>query len=348
MEPNPTLVDIDDNSPANSAPRRKHWCFTLFYTEEGSDCILPTELPSCCTYLVFQRESCPDTGRTHVQGFIAFSLAVRFTRAKQHLQSIYRTGNSPRIQYIRGSVDDNIRYCTKSESRLVGTQPVELGDRPVSRGKTEKGRSTQRARELILAGKSALQTLADEDCQEAWSIALRSSRAWDSLVAQLSTHRDPMVPPTVILFYGPSRVGKTKLAWEMYTGAYFKPSGKWWPEYTNQSVAIYDDFDGSDMCFGDWKTLFDRYPRFVEKKGGDSKCAVTTHIITTNVWPSHWWTKRVTGRYGRDAIWGRITQVWDFHTRLPTVWDGEDQVSIYRQLAEHWALEDADPKARPE
>ena len=344
----PDLVTIPDYERAHSQPRKKQWCFTLFYREEGVDVRFPDELPSSCTYLVCQRESCPDTGRTHVQGFVSFSLAVRFTRARELLVTLFHAERPPHMAYIRGSVNDNVVYCTKTESRLPGTVPLELGERPTDRGRPEKGKATKLARELILARKSAIEVLMEEESQDAWGIALRSSKAWDSLVAQLSPHRDRMVSPTVIVYYGPSRVGKTRQAVDLYPSAYLKPSGKWWPYYKGQEEVIYDDFDGCDMMFSEFKTVFDRYQHYVEPKGAEAKLAATTHVITTNVWPSHWYTKRVTGQYGRDAIWGRITEIWDFHSKPPTVYSGVDQVESFRKLPSNWALEDADPKARPE
>ena len=193
----PDLVVIPDHQNGHLHPRKKQWCFTLFYVEEGVDLCFPDELPSYCTYLVCQRESCPETRRTHVQGFICFSLAVRFTRAKSLVGNLFRTANSPRMAYIRGSVNDNVVYCTKSESRVPGTQPLELGERPSDRGRPEKGKATKLARELIRARKYAVEVLMEDEAQDAWGIALRSSKAWDSLVAQLSPHRDRMVSPTV-------------------------------------------------------------------------------------------------------------------------------------------------------
>jgi len=343
---------IPEGTRPHGSTKRKHWCFTLFYVEEGRDCIFPTELPPSCTYLMCQRESCPDTGRTHVQGYIACSSAVRFTVAKLLVQQLFGTTASPRMAYIRGSVGDNIRYCSKPDTRLPGTEPLELGERPLNgdpsnRPAKEKGKATKLARELILARKSATEVLQNEDYAEAWGIVIRGPKAWNSLVAELSPHRSIMVSPTVIVFYGPSRTGKTRLAVDMYPNAYMKPSGKWWLQYKGQTEVIYDDFDGGDMFFSDWKRVFDRYSQLIEPKGGDAPLAATTHIITTNVWPSHWYQKKVTGRYGRDAIWGRISQIWDFHTKPPTVYDG-DQVLEFRQLPSNWALEDSDPKARAE
>ena len=242
-------IPVDDDLPARRSPNRKHWCFTLFYDEEGRDCIFPTELPPSCTYLMCQRESCPDTGRTHVQGYLACASAVRFTVAKSLVQQLFQYAGGPHMAYIRGSIADNIRYCSKVDTRLPGTQPLELGSRPNGSNNTggppkEKGKATQLARDLILARKSAVEVLADEEYRDAWSFVIRGPKAWNSLVAELSPHRSIMVSPTVIVFYGPSRTGKTRLAVDMYPNAYMKPSGKWWLQYKGQTEVIYDDFDG--------------------------------------------------------------------------------------------------------
>ena len=348
---NITLVTISDDELSNAYPRKKQWCFTLFYTEEGVDVRLPVELPEGCTYTVFQRESCPDTGRTHLQGFICFTHALRFTTAKARIQRMYHTTNSPRIQYIRGSVDDNVRYCTKSESRLVGTQPIEFGERPRRSGGVQgqnasRGRPTKLARELMLAGKSPIDVLKDESQEEAWSTAFRLARTWKSLLADLVTHRDYVVPSTVILFYGAPGTGKTLSAHLLYPQAYVKITGKWWDHYQGEKSVIYDDFDGSFMQFGDFKTITDRYRMSIEYKGGIMPLSATTHVITSNYWPSHWWSLKVTGRTGREAIWRRISQVWYFTQagRPASVYETEE----FRALPEFWNWDNEDPKARPE
>ena len=344
----PITISIPEDATAKAHPQRKLWCFTLFYDEEGRDIHFPTELTSCCTYLLCQRESCPDTRRTHVQGFLSCSPGVRFTRCKAIIQQLFRTSNSPRMAYIRGSVDDNVRYCTKLESRLPGYQPLELGVRPVERKAKEKCKATTLARQLIIDGKSPIDVLRDETLEDAWSTALRLHRSWSALLAESVTPRNILVDPVVIVLYGPPGTGKTKLAHELFPKLYRKSPGKWFDRYRGQSEILYDDFDGTDMTFTYWKQVLDRYPMQVEFKGGSLDLAATTHVITTNYWPSHWWSLRVTRRTGRDAIWRRITQVWDFHTTPPTVYDGVDQVEEYRKLPSNWALEDEDPKARPE
>ena len=147
--------------------------------------------------------------------------------------------------------------------------------------------------------------------------------------------------------YGLSGSGKTKLACEMYPKAYLKSPGKWWDHYHGETEVIYDGFDGPSMTFTDFKRIFDRYPMFNEYKGGTTKLASTVHIITTNVYPSHWWCKKVTGEQGREAIWRRITQVWHFWsmTHPAKVYDSGVE---FRALPENFGKEQEDPKARPE
>jgi len=195
---------------------------------------------------------------------------------------------------------------------------------------------------------SPLDALLDEDVDmSVKTYGLRYAKTWNYLLASMVEDRSILIDPKVIVFYGIPRSGKTKLASEMFPNAYIKPTGKWWEHYTGQTEVIYDDFDGSSMCFTDWKHVVDRYRMLVEHKGGSSKLASTVHIITTNVYPSHWWSKKVTGQDGRDAIWGRITQLWHFWS-LSHPAKVYDSPSEFRALPENFGLEQEDPKARPE
>lgn len=187
--------------------------------------------------------------------------------------------------------------------------------------------------------------MAIQSSDEFTSSALRYQRSWGSLLAQLAPHRDRSVDPVVIVLYGVPRTGKSKYAMDKYPDAYLHAPGKWWDFYEGEKVVVYDDFDGSDCTFSQFKTWFDRYKCFVEYKGGFHKLQATTHIITTNVYPSHWWSKKVTGIDGRDAIWGRITEL-HFFARVG------DEATVYSDPAQFRALEDnvyleaLDPKSK--
>ena len=120
-ENQPTLVDVDATS--NQFTRRRMWCFTLFCPDSLEGLVLPTELPATVSYLHFQREVCPTTQRHHLQGFLRYHSTVRFTQAKARLQAAFRTTLSPRMAYTTSSVEANIRYCSKVDTRVPGTMP---------------------------------------------------------------------------------------------------------------------------------------------------------------------------------------------------------------------------------
>ena len=341
-ENSPALVEI---TPAqNQTTRRKMWCFTIFYRDLGTDIRLPEELHIAMSFMVYQQEICPTTERHHIQGFCRFLKDIRFSQAKANLQIAFRTLIGPHLSISNGSVSQNVAYCTKVDTRVPGTQPVVLGT-PPSNESNGKPSSTPLICKALLGDRlSPIQALRDPEIDDrVKTYALRYAKTWNYLLSSMIEERSLLVDPKVIVFYGVPRSGKTKLAHEMFPSSYIKGSGKWWDHYYGQTSVIYDDFDGSSMCFGDWKRVVDRYPMLVEPKGGSCQLASTVHIITTNVYPSHWWSKKVTGQDGRDAIWGRISELWyfPFRGKVASVFC---DASEFRSLPENWALEQQDPK----
>jgi len=298
----------------------------------------PTELPEGVGYLVYQRELCPDSGREHIQGYVQFSKQYRLLQAKSRVQSMFSTGSSPRMALANGTPEQNRVYCTKSESRKSGCEPVELG----TMSRPGKRNDILAVRNALLSGKSVLDIIKTDDSLV--SPTIRYYKTWKSVVAESIAPRDKSIAPIVKVYYGVPRGGKTKSAHDEYPDAYVHEDGKWWDDYSGEKVVIYDDFDGSHCTFSQFKKWVDRYPCRVEYKGGMCKLAATTHIITTNVYPSHWWSKKTTGQDGRDAIWGRITELkhWKAVGDEPIVY----VPAQFRALAENEHNEHLDPKRK--
>lgn len=319
----------------NQLHRPKYWCFTLFYDH---DAIFPTELPDGVGYLVYQRELCPDTGREHVQGYVQFDRQYRLLQAKSRIQRMFHTSASPRLALAMGDAEQNRVYCTKLSDRIPGTEPVEVGE-PGKRGKRN---DLIALRPLILSGVTPSQALLANATFA--PLAIRHHRSWKSLVAESIPKRDSSIEPNIIVLYGVSRAGKSKYAHATYPDAYIHADGKWWDDYSGEKEVIYDDFDGGHCTFGEFKRWFDRYPVRVEVKGAMCQLSATTHIVTTNVYPSHWWSKKVTGEYGRDAIWGRISKIWHYHTlgQEPIIYEPAQ----FRALPDNEHRELLDPKRK--
>lgn len=327
-----------DTIPTSNNPI-KNYCFTVHYDELPE---LPTSLPDGCVYIVFQRECCPSTKRQHLQGYVQLSSKLRFKQAKQYIAGLFPSSRqlSPYIAVARGNPKQNRDYCTKSESRAPDTDPVEFGTISLPGARND----LSFVRDAIISGVSPSDAISSDDSFTAST--LRYYRSWKSVMADLAPQRDASVDPQVIVIYGVPGSGKTRYAYDKYPGAYMKSTGKWWDFYNGQEVVIYDDFDGWDCTFANFKTWTDRYPCFVESKGSTVKLAATVHIFTTNTYPSHWWTKKVTGAYGRDAIWRRITSVihYPYVGEDPIVYEPKD----FRALPECSLLEMQDPKRRDE
>ena len=152
---------------------------------------------------------------------------------------------------------------------------------------------------------------------------LAADPAWDDMLLRFSRsrlvelsslvspkQRDPSCTPVCIVHYGAPGTGKSRGVFSAFPEAYPKASGKWWDHYDGQDTIIMDDFDGSFLSFGDFKRYVDRYPTLVEIKGSTVPLLATRWVITTNVYPSHWWSLNCTGESGRDAIWRRISRVY--------------------------------------
>lgn len=223
-------------------------------------------------------------------------------------------GNSAHIERMRSTAEECILYVTKDDTSL-GFR-FRLGRPPVPQ---HTGEDTL---EYFRGGG----TVAD----------MAKDPTWDDMLLRLSLHRltelqllvnprsrDPSVAPVCEVHFGAPGTGKSRGVFQNFPNAYKKPSGKWWDHYHGETEVILDDFDGSFVQFGDFKRWVDRYPLYIEVKGGYVPILATSWIITTNEYPSHWWSLKSTGGNGRDAIWRRITRVYHYEEpgAPPTVYD---------------------------
>ena len=102
---------------SNKQARNVCWTYFCDYSEDKEQEILDAfeEWP-VCTYCVFQWERCPETGRTHVQGYSEFRSGVRWSTIQRRLPGAH-------CESRRGSAEEAKAYCTKEETRLEGTNP---------------------------------------------------------------------------------------------------------------------------------------------------------------------------------------------------------------------------------
>lgn len=87
--------------------RGKRWCFTLNNPTANEGAHLATLVPDQASYLTYGREV-GENGTPHLQGYVEWNSAIRFTTCKNRLGS-----QRFHIQIARGTAQENKAYCQK-------------------------------------------------------------------------------------------------------------------------------------------------------------------------------------------------------------------------------------------
>ena len=192
----------------------------------------------------------------------------------------------------RGSSDEAERYCSKDDTRVDG--PWRFGNRRENQGQRN---DLALMRDMVRDGHGVGDLL-----EVMPGNVIRYHRAIDMLRAQYAPHRTEM--PEIYVFWGPPGSGKTRRAFDMCLNEgvsfYPKQPGKWWDYYDGQHTIVWDEFYGSSLPFTDLLRLLDRYPLYVERKGGTVKFWSSTKriIFTSNSHPRDWYNDNVTHAVG--------------------------------------------------
>lgn len=263
-------------SPHKTAGLRtiaKHWVFTAW-----SEPALGDQLPPWASFIVFGTEVCPDTNRVHWQGYLELTKKLRIRQIRALFETV---GVSQVWLGLRlGSPDEAIAYCQKDG--IVTT----LGT-PSS----ESSRQGQR---------NDLQRIADEVASGEFA-SIRAGitsgkisnyqqlRVVDRILPLFEPKRD--WKPTVIVHWGPSGTGKSRLAKHLFPDSYRAPASapKWWPGYDGHETVWVDEFRGSFMPFAGLLDLLDRYEYQIEYKGGHRQLLAKTFVFTSPFHPRFWY-----------------------------------------------------------
>lgn len=229
------------------------------------------------SYVLGQRELCPDTGRHHIQFCVQLTRSQRLTWLKRILD------RDAHFETVRGTPQQARDYCSKIETRFDG--PWQFGELR----ETGKRAGLEGAVSAIASG-----TCVADVAKEFAIVWVKYGRGLVDLRKQLQLDSDRRVfgddGPELWVFWGPSGTGKSREANKLWPDAYWKIGGeKWWDGYTNQETVILDDFKGSFMRLTDYQRLVDRYPLWVEIKGGSTPMLAKRYVITSNEPPMGWY-----------------------------------------------------------
>lgn len=89
--------------------------------------------------------------------------------------------------------------------------------------------------------------------------------------------------------------------------------GGFWIGYQGETKAIFDEFGGHTMRPLEFQRVADKYPYWVNVKGGQVPCNVRELHVCSNYLPQSWWGEKT--KVNLDAIHRRISVV-HWHKRV--------------------------------
>lgn len=233
-------------------PRCHGWCFTLF--EPASEPVFDSGI---CRYLIYGRETCPTSGRKHLQGYIYFRERQRFSAVKK----IFPTAH---LEASKGSPQHNKDYCSKDGDF------TEYGDLPASKsGGGAFADCLSKAEEGDIAAIKA----------EYPGIYLRYKANIHSSVKFRTTE---LSNSCGVWICGPPRCGKD-FSVRQLGDVYCKPLNKWWDGYAGEKFILLSDVEPDHKWLGYFLKIWcDRYPFIAEIKGASMKIRPEKIFVTSN------------------------------------------------------------------
>lgn len=229
------------------------------------------------TFLRYQLEVAPSTGKLHAQGAVRFSGAMRMAAILKELHPM-----KPHLQAAR-RWNELKEYCAKVETRLPGTMTQEWGE-DIGQGARV---DLQEVCQKLKLGATLRQIALEAPDQY-----VRMHKGFQALHSQL--HPPVAVERRVALFWGETASGKTRMVFDHHPDAYtvFDIANPWFDGYVGQEVVLFDECGPGMMNHNLLKRLLDRYPMTVPIKGGSTSWLAKKIVLTSNVALEGWFESK--------------------------------------------------------
>lgn len=214
-------------------------------------------------YVAYGEEICPDSKRLHLQGFVIWKRAYRFTQMTKLL--------GPKVHCQKAAACDAMNYSMKDMKYTIQDSR-----------KQGKRTDLEKASEMIKKGVSKYE-LANEMPVE----YIKFHRGFEALRTALQKKRT--APPIIIWRYGEAGVGKTRWAMDKYgeDNVWVSDglSHKWFDGFMGQDVAVLDEVT-SAFPFKYLLRLLDRYNMRVQVKNGYVQWNSKIIVVTSTLHPA--------------------------------------------------------------
>jgi len=269
-----TFVELSE-----SPKMARQYAFT-FFGQEGEELIFPYQ-PEYMSYMIYQHERCPRTGRHHLQGYFQCHKPKRAAPIIKEFKGLY-------LKKAFASPSANIAYCSKDESRHPDYPEIfQFGK---VKGITEV-KSIEDVAEQIKKGSTYSDLLKDDEVPP---ILLMRNRKY-ILPFEADLHRNVVRDVEVTFISGGTRFGKTHLAWsqvqcpdDVYQPVLQEGQPLWFDNYNGQDVLLLNDITPVTISRAMLLNICDKWPMPIPVKGARTNAKWTKVIITTNVDLSSW------------------------------------------------------------
>lgn len=270
-------MEIAKSKMSNPATQYSNFVFTAFETHLGEIWMGWEILPGEIDYICFGIETCPETGRTHLQGYCELSKR----KTMRPLKKLLGSDGSIHIEKRRGSQEQAIAYCKKEGQFFERGKLKDQGER----------KDLQNARDRALeVGMSALVMESKEDGMPAYNY--QALRYAETVLKYCEKPRDEK--PIVVWIWGNAGTGKSTKAREVLNGANIKyfvknDATQWWCGYDGEKGLILDDFRENWWDMVRMITILDKYECKLQCKNGGRQLRAIQIIITSIKHPKEYY-----------------------------------------------------------
>ncbi len=262
----------------------KNYCFTDFKLRDWAEVYQGGHLNYACR----GEESCPETKRLHLQGWVQFKVRTRFKLALEQL------GGHIALFKCRGTEEQNNKYCSKDNQFMSWGEFTTQGQR------ADLSEIAERLKDPDIP----LESIANDHPGD-WMRYYRGMKDFRQMAVKANTTKFRHVETYV--FFGETGTGKTRAAKQLGEFLIHGDSMDWWDGYEHEKTIIIDEY-ACKTPITKLLGLLDGYQCRLPIKGGFTYANWTRVIITTNLDILHDGAKDA----HRRALDRRITAWVDF------------------------------------
>lgn len=271
-----------------------NWCFTLNnYVSVDEPKIWFESSEGEIIYIHYEPEV-GASGTPHLQGYLQLKANPRNKNGRSLKWMKDNVNKRAAFYPARGSLDDNLKYCSK-EGKLI-----KLGEpRPEGRVLRTEAPNAKNKSSMEAVKKAIDNGATDAELwQNHFSVMSRFSKAFDQY-RQSKKANERNWHTKLLVLTGPPGTGKSSMAKRIADaqgGAFWVRKPKyggnlWFDGYDGHEIVVFDEFDGSWMSFEEFLRFADRYPLSVETKGSMRPFVARLLIVTSNKLPREWWSQ---------------------------------------------------------